>query len=117
MVQAPKSFGWIGLGNMGFPMCTHLRAKIPQSAPLYIYDIAQAPLERFVAENKHRGDIVIATSPREIAEHVDLLFTILPEGKHVKQVYFDPDTGVLAASNRKDTIFIDSSTIDPESSS
>src|SRR5271154_6893528 len=101
---------------MGFPMCTHVRAKIPSSAPLYIYDLAQPLLEKFVAKNKHNGEIIIAKSPRDVAEHVDMLITILPEGKHVKTVYFTPDTGILASHSRKNMIFVDSSTIDPESS-
>jgi len=102
---------------MGFPMCTHLRAKIPRSAPLYIYDIATPLLEKFVAKNQHNGEIIVAKSPRDVAEHVDMLITILPEGKHVKQVYLTPETGILGASyDRRDMIFVDSSTIDPESS-
>jgi 3-hydroxyisobutyrate dehydrogenase len=101
---------------MGYPMCTHVRAKIPSSSPLYIYDLAQPILEKFVAKNKHHGEIIIAKSPRDVAEHADIIITILPEGKHVKSVYFTPETGILAAQNRKDLIFVDSSTIDPESS-
>src|ERR1700731_3559860 len=101
---------------MGFPMCTHVRAKIPHSAPLYIYDIAQPLLDKFIAKNKHNGEIIIAKSPRDVAEYVDLLITILPEGRHVKSVYFTPETGILAAQGRKNIIFVDSSTIDPESS-
>ena len=102
---------------MGWPMCTHVRAKISPSAPLYIYDINTAVLEKFVAKNKDKGEIVIAKSPREVAEHSDLVVSILPEGRHVKSVYFTPETGILATKNRKDIIFVDSSTIDPESSS
>src|SRR5579859_5535824 len=131
MVKQPQSFGFIGmlrlfcegltflgLGNMGYPMCVHVRAKIPSSAPLYIYDLATPVLEKFVEQNKSKGEIIIAKSPREVAENVDYLITILPEGKHVKSVYFTPETGILAAagSGRKDMIFMDSSTIDPESS-
>ena len=101
---------------MGFPMCVHVRAKIPSSAPLYIYDLATPILEKFVAQNQKNGQIIIAKSPREVAENVDYLITILPEGKHVKSVYFTPETGILAAKGRKDMIFMDSSTIDPESS-
>jgi 3-hydroxyisobutyrate dehydrogenase len=101
---------------MGFPMCSHIRAKIPSSATLYIYDLSQALLEKFVKNYEKHGKIIIAKSPREVAENVDLLITIVPEGKHVKAVYFTPETGVLAAKGRKDMIFVDSSTIDPESS-
>src|SRR5271156_7223977 len=102
---------------MGFPMCTHVRAKIPSSSPLYIYNISQPVLEKFVSKNQKNGEIIIAKSPREVAEHSDLVISILPEGKHVKSVYFTPETGILAAKGRKNMIFVDSSTIDPESSS
>src|SRR5271170_4374594 len=101
---------------MGFPMCTHVRAKIPSLSPLYIYDISQPVLEKFVSKNQKNGEIIIAKSPRDVAEHVDILITILPEGKHVKTVYFTPETGVLATIGKKNMIFVDSSTIDPESS-
>lgn len=97
-------------------MCTHLRAKIPKEAPLYIYDINGSLLQKFVQKNKQNGEIIIAKNPRDVAEHVDFLITILPEGKHVKQVYFTPESGILAAQGRKNMIFVDSSTIDPESS-
>ena len=98
---------------MGYPMCTNFRAKLPAETPLYIYDLATPVLEKFANSNKN---VFIAKSPRDVAEKADLIITILPEGKHVKSVYFTPETGILSVKNRKDLILIDSSTIDPASS-
>ncbi|KAJ6499326.1 3-hydroxyisobutyrate dehydrogenase [Mycena sanguinolenta] len=45
----------------------------------------------------------------------DFIFTIVPEGKHVNEVYLSPETGLLAG-NTSGKIFIDCSTIDIETS-
>src|SRR5436309_4765367 len=102
---------------MGFPMCTHIRAKIPRSSSLYIYDLSPPILEKFVVKNKENGEIIIAKIPRHVTEQVDMLITVLPEGKHVKSVYFTPEIGILVTKGKKNMIFADSSTNDPESSS
>jgi 3-hydroxyisobutyrate dehydrogenase len=101
---------------MGFPMCSQLRAKLPKSTALHIYDLATPVLEKFVKNNQEIGNVFIANSPKEVAEKADLIITILPEGRHVKAVYLTPETGILSAKDRKNLILIDSSTIDPASS-
>jgi len=45
----------------------------------------------------------------------DVILTMLPEGRHVRSVYMDPDTS-LNTMNLKDKIMIDCSTIDVDSS-
>lgn len=70
-VDFPKSFGWIGLGAMGFPMALQLRQKVPPDSTLYIYDVDNGAMERFVeaARNiKAVANIQIMSNAREVAE-------------------------------------------------
>lgn len=54
---------------MGFPMARNLRAKIPASSQLVICEVVEAQIQKFLAENKSYGEIRIASTPREVAEH------------------------------------------------
>jgi len=85
---------------------------------LYIYDVSSKALETFVSEVGN-DNVVIAKSAKEVAEKADTIVTMLPEGSHVKSVYLDKEKGLLAAkpaSGSSKKLFIDSSTIDTESS-
>ncbi|PFH53732.1 hypothetical protein AMATHDRAFT_136762 [Amanita thiersii Skay4041] len=116
----PVRVGWIGLGAMGFPMATRLRRGLPKSSILYIYDIDEDVLRKFVHESEQVGyneSIIIAKNAREVAELSDVILTIVPEGEHVKAVYLTPGTGLLAADDVSGKIFIDCSTIDIATSS
>ncbi|KAJ7497271.1 NAD binding domain of 6-phosphogluconate dehydrogenase-domain-containing protein [Mycena latifolia] len=104
----PQRFGWIGLGAMGWPMAIQLLKN--SSANLVIFDVDSSLLHRFVHETG--GDRVeIASCARQVAEESECIFTIVPEGKHVKEVYLTAKTGLLAAKT-SGKIFIDCSTID-----
>ncbi|KAJ7132774.1 3-hydroxyisobutyrate dehydrogenase [Mycena crocata] len=104
----PKRFGWVGLGAMGWPMATQLLKN--SSAVLIIFDVDASLLHRFVRESPD-DRVEIAPSARQVAEESECVFTIVPEGYHVKQVYLTPETGLLAA-NTSGKVFIDCSTID-----
>ncbi|TFK66543.1 hypothetical protein BDN72DRAFT_844225 [Pluteus cervinus] len=107
----PSSFGWVGLGAMGYPMATQLRKKIPLTTPLFIYDINTNALHQF-ASDLPGFDIRIVGSSKEVAEQSECVITIVPEGRHVEAVYLDSNTGLLAASDTSNKLFIDCSTID-----
>jgi hypothetical protein len=53
---------------MGCPMARNLRAKIPQSSRLIICEVVEARIQKFLAENETKGEIQVATSPREVAQ-------------------------------------------------
>ncbi|KAJ7218087.1 NAD binding domain of 6-phosphogluconate dehydrogenase-domain-containing protein [Mycena pura] len=110
-IVLPKCFGWVGLGAMGWPMAKQLLKNT--SAKLVIYDVDQSTLHRFAREASER--VEIASSARQVADESECVFTIVPEGKHVKEVYLTPDTGLLAGKTSGKT-FIDCSTIDIETS-
>ncbi|KAF7315410.1 3-hydroxyisobutyrate dehydrogenase [Mycena indigotica] len=109
----PQRLGWIGLGAMGWPMAKQLLANY-SSATLTVYDIEQSLLEKFASEEPER--VKIASNAKQTALESDWVFTIVPEGKHVRQVYLDEESGILAADIIGKT-FIDCSTIDLETSS
>jgi len=118
--QQPTKFGWIGLGAMGFPMADNLLRKIPTFDTLYIYDIDQRAIDHFMvksAQESGREDrVVVAKSAREVSEKSDFIITIVPEGSHMRSVYLTPETGLLAAQNLSDKVFVDCSTIDIKTS-
>lgn len=67
-VALPSSYGWVGLGAMGYPMATQLRKKIPQSTELTIFDIDLSALQRFVRDTQGLGKVTIASNAKELAE-------------------------------------------------
>ena len=57
-----------GLGSMGFGMCTNIHAKINPDDQLFICDINQAALERFLQESKGQAKVTILPTPKDVAE-------------------------------------------------
>ncbi|GEK86409.1 NAD(P)-dependent oxidoreductase [Microbacterium aerolatum] len=95
---------WIGLGNMGSPMSANLAAAGHEVVGFDVSEAAMsAAAERGVARTASVADAV---------RDADIIFTMLPNGKLVLDVADGPE-GVLANAG-KDAIFIDSSTIDVE---
>jgi 3-hydroxyisobutyrate dehydrogenase-like beta-hydroxyacid dehydrogenase len=72
-IEIPLRFGWVGLGQMGYPMATQLRRKLAGNRKMVVFDLDMALCERFVAdwesENKGVGEVKIASSSREVAEN------------------------------------------------
>ncbi|KAK3099073.1 hypothetical protein LTR53_019140, partial [Teratosphaeriaceae sp. CCFEE 6253] len=65
-VRSRASYGFIGLGQMGFPMATNLRNKIAASDTMYIHDVNPAVTEQFA---KEVGNVTIADCVRDVAEN------------------------------------------------
>lgn len=59
----------VGLGQMGFPMASNLRKKIPKESTLYVNDVDQSAVQRFVQEHESYGPVKILSSAKEITEH------------------------------------------------
>lgn len=97
--------GFIGLGNMGGPMAINLAKAGHQVS---VFDLSETAVSAVVAQ----GATASATA-NEAATDKDFVVTMLPAGKHVKMVYLG-DSGLLSVVN-KDTLLIDSSTIDADS--
>ncbi|KAF1939038.1 hypothetical protein EJ02DRAFT_425155 [Clathrospora elynae] len=112
------TWGFIGLGRMGYPMAKNLRAKIPSQDTLFVHDVNTAATKKFLEE--HPQGVRIVDNAREVAEEAEIIVTSLPEPKHVKAVFkemLEPATLLTDGSVDKQRFFIDCSTIDPTSSS
>ncbi|EEU37451.1 uncharacterized protein NECHADRAFT_97103 [Fusarium vanettenii 77-13-4] len=108
-----KSFGFIGLGIMGWGMAKNLRAKIPAESVLNVCEINKARLDEFVSSTS--GKIQVCNSPLEVAQSSDVIITMLPRGEHVLQVFTNPKNGLLSTASGTKT-FIDCSTIEVKTS-
>ena len=80
--------GFVGLGNMGLPMCTKL---VHAGFDVMAYDVKGAAVDAAVWEGATAG-----ASARECAVHADILLTSLPKPENVESVVAGPD-GTLAA--------------------
>ena len=96
-------------------MAVNLCEKLPPDTKLFIYDVAQAPLDRL--KEAYESRIHICSSPKEVGENATCIITMLPESSHVEKVYLDPENGLFACSKlfdaKEDLLLIDSSTISP----
>ncbi|KAK7057216.1 mitochondrial putative 3-hydroxyisobutyrate dehydrogenase [Favolaschia claudopus] len=94
----PQRLGFVGLGAMGWPMATQLLAN--SSGVLTVFDVDLPLLHRF-ASTTPQGRVRLATSAKART--------------HVREVYLANNVGLLAGQTSS-KIFIDSSTIDIETS-
>jgi 3-hydroxyisobutyrate dehydrogenase len=101
-----STVGFIGLGHMGHGMSLNL---LKSSHKVIGYDLNEQVLNEF-----QKAGGVRATSIAEVARNSDIVITMLPKGAHVKSVYLGDDGVIANAGHGK--LFIDSSTIDIETS-
>jgi 3-hydroxyisobutyrate dehydrogenase len=91
---------FIGLGNMGGGMAANLAVA---GHDVRAFDLSEAAL----AKAEERGCLRAATAAEAVAE-VDAVVTMLPAGKHVRDVYETSVIGVAPSS----AVLMDCSTID-----
>jgi len=94
--------GFIGLGNMGLPMAQNL---IKAGHQIEGVDVNPASIEKLKASGG-----VSAETAKIAAARADVVITMLPSGKEVREVYLGP-SGIIANAN-PGTLLIDCSTID-----
>ncbi|MDZ5472312.1 2-hydroxy-3-oxopropionate reductase [Bacillus sp. 31A1R] len=95
--------GFIGLGIMGKPMTQNL---LKNGYEVTVYDINQAAVEELIGQGA-RG----AKTPREVGEHSEIIFTMLPKGEHVISVVLG-ESGVIEGA-KVGAIVVDMSSISP----
>jgi 3-hydroxyisobutyrate dehydrogenase len=95
--------GWIGTGVMGASMCSHLLAR---GFSATVYNRTRGKADRLLAQGA-----VWADSPREIAQHSDVVFTIVGFPRDVREVVLGPE-GALAGS-KPGSILVDMTTSEP----
>ncbi len=95
------TIGFIGLGNMGGPMAANL---IKAGHTVRGFDLVAESVKRAVA-----AGVTAADSAAAAAKGAEIVVTMLPAGRHVRQVLVDD--GALAAAEMG-TLFIECSTVD-----
>lgn len=98
------NIAFIGLGNMGGKMAQNL---LKAGLTVYGFDLSDVAIQHFT----EAGGIV-CDSPQAAAQHADVVISMLPAAKHVKEVYLG-ENGVLSVL-KAGSLCIDSSTIDPQ---
>ena len=96
--------GYIGLGLMGSGIARNL---MKAGHTLVVHNRSRAIVDQFASEGA-----IAATSPKEVAEQVDYVFTNLPDSPDVELVVLGPQ-GILEGAH-EGLIFVDNSTIKPE---
>ncbi|KAK3723002.1 hypothetical protein LTR37_002148 [Vermiconidia calcicola] len=115
-IGAPDAtYGFIGLGNMGFGMAKNVRQKIPSSSKMIVCELVTSQRDEFCKTVE--GDIETAETPKELAEKCDIIISSLPNGKAVKIVYLDSSTGILAGCSKdSQKLVLETSTIEASTS-
>jgi 3-hydroxyisobutyrate dehydrogenase len=96
--------GFIGLGNMGLPMAQNL---IKAGHQVEGVDVNPASVEKLTAA----GGVGVETA-KIAAARADVVITMLPSGKEVREIYLGP--GGIVENANPGTLLIDCSTIDVE---
>jgi 3-hydroxyisobutyrate dehydrogenase len=99
------AIAFIGLGNMGLPMARNLLRAGHQVVG---YDVVAAALDAAAS-----ADVTPAGSVAEALVGAESVITMLPEGRHVRDVYLGAE-GIIARAE-PDALLIDCSTIDVDS--
>ncbi len=95
--------GFVGLGIMGKPMARNL---LRAGYPLVVHNRSRLAVDELVAEGAVDG-----RSPQGVAEHSDVVITMLPDTPDVERVIFGPEG--LVEGFRPGAVLVDMSTISP----
>ena len=97
--------GYIGLGLMGKSIARNI---LKAGFPLVVHNRSRAAVDELVAEGA-----TAASSPREVAAQVDIVFTNLPDTPDVEKVVLG-EKGIIEGAH-DGLVFVDNSTIKPAS--
>tara|TARA_A100001015_G_C15033426_1_gene734573 strand:- start:260 stop:1132 length:873 start_codon:yes stop_codon:yes gene_type:complete len=96
-----RKIGFIGLGNMGSKMVINL---LKANYEVFGYDIDERLTDKLLPHG-----IKKLSNLNSMPTEVDIIFTMLPNGKIVEEVYYN-----ILDKYKTETIFVDCSTIDVE---
>ena len=103
-MASKTSVGFIGLGTMGAPMARNI---LNRGHRLIVSDLQPAAVASLTA-----AGAAAARTPKEVAAASDVVITMLPDAPDVERVALGSD-GIVAGI-RRGAIYIDMSTIDPD---
>ncbi|HHU87895.1 MAG: NAD(P)-dependent oxidoreductase [Sphaerochaetaceae bacterium] len=98
-----KNVGWIGTGVMGLPMAHHI---FPLATNLYLYNRSPEKTQSLVAKGA-----TLLSSPAQVAQQANLIFTMVGFPSDVEEVYFGPE-GIFTTL-QEGTILVDMTTTKP----
>ncbi|MDQ2752330.1 MAG: NAD(P)-dependent oxidoreductase [Bacteroidota bacterium] len=101
------SIGWIGLGNMGIPMCKNI---MKNGYALTVFNRTkekEKPLTEAGASTVERPALLLLKC--------DIVFTMVSDDEAAKEVYVGKD-GLLSKNEAKPKLIINTSTLSPETS-
>ncbi len=101
-----NTIAFIGLGHMGKPMALNL---LKAGHSLKVFDLNADAMKELQAAGAQVGESAV-----QIAQDAQMVFTMLPAGRHVRQVY-EGENGLLQAV-APGTVLVDCSTIDAQTS-
>src|SRR6202041_1598345 len=97
--------GFIGIGNMGWPMASHIAQA---GHELTVFDIDPARSARFAQEFKCK----VAAGLAEVAA-CEIIITMLPTGKIVREALLEDQGGAFANAVKPGAMIIDMSSSEP----
>ncbi|HXA78610.1 MAG TPA: NAD(P)-dependent oxidoreductase [Candidatus Acidoferrales bacterium] len=97
--------GFIGIGNMGWPMASHIAQA---GHELMVFDVDAARSARFAQEFKCKAAAGLA----EVAAN-EMTVTMLPTGKIVRQALLEDQGGAFAKALKPGALVIDMSSSEP----
>ncbi|MEM4374641.1 MAG: NAD(P)-dependent oxidoreductase [Nitrososphaerota archaeon] len=103
MAVQQQTIGFIGLGNMGYPIALNL---IKAGYRLVVYDVLWERMERLIKEGASG-----AGSPKDLAESVSLVMTSLPTPESLEQVV--AGRGGILEGAREGSVIVMLDTISP----
>jgi len=103
-ITPPSTIGFIGLGNMGYPMAKRL---CEAGFKLVVADLNQDTVNRFCSENSG----LAATNLADLGRQSRVVITMLPDGKAVRNVLMAADGVVSGLQNG--SVLLDMSSCSP----
>ncbi len=95
--------GWVGTGVMGAPMAGHLQAA---GHELFVYNRTVSKVQALVD-----GGAVLCGSPQEVAEHSEVVFSIVGYPADVESTYLG--AGGILAGAKAGSVVVDMTTSEP----
>jgi 3-hydroxyisobutyrate dehydrogenase len=102
-MSVKERIGFIGLGIMGRPMARNLMAA---GYPLTVWNRSRPGIDELVGQGAAE-----AAGPRAVAEHSDVVITIVGDSPDVEGIALGP--GGIIEAGREGLVFVDMSTISP----
>jgi 3-hydroxyisobutyrate dehydrogenase len=106
-MSAIRKIGFVGVGNMGNPMAGHL---VKAGFDVTVFDARPETMQAFVAQHGGKS----AVSLVEVASGADVVITMLPNDKVVREVILgEGSENCVAAGLAKGAVVMDMSTCNP----